>query len=138
MASAKRIIGIGLSTVGLALGFLCLGRAGEAALNRDLSQQKKRETVVAGLLLGITSTVGASWMLKTLERNHELAYSQRLQSLFYKTLKANSGRINAIQFAMIAEVSLSEAQHCLDSWAGPMNAEFNIDEAGVIVYCFNV
>ena len=77
-------------------------------------------------------------MMSTLERDRRLAYSKRLQALFYTALQANDGRINAMQFAMLAEVSLSEAQHCLDTWAGPMNADFDIDESGVIVYCFTV
>ncbi|MEO0887963.1 MAG: hypothetical protein AAFY54_18830, partial [Cyanobacteria bacterium J06648_10] len=68
----------------------------------------------------------------------KLAYSKRLQALFYKALKANDGKINAIQFAMLAQVSLAEAQQCLNEWAGPMNADFDIDEAGVIMYCFTL
>ncbi|MEL6938210.1 MAG: hypothetical protein AAFO84_03350 [Cyanobacteria bacterium J06598_1] len=136
--STKRLAGIGLSTFGLVLGFLCLGRAVETALDTDPDRLDKRETVLAGMLLGIPATVGAVWMMGTMERDRKLAYSHRLQALFYKALQANNGRINAIQFAMLAEVSLKEAQQCLDTWAGPMNADFDIDEAGVIVYCFNV
>ncbi|MGD1897167.1 MAG: hypothetical protein ACFB16_09485 [Phormidesmis sp.] len=138
MTASKRILGFSLSAFGLVLGFLCLGRAVETAFDSDPARQNKRETITAGLLLGLPATAGALWMLSALERDRKLAYSQRLQALFYKALKANDGRINAIQFAMLAEVSLSEAQHCLDAWAGPMNADFDVDEAGVIMYCFNV
>lgn len=138
LASPKRIVGLSLSACGLLLGFLCLGRAVETALDRDPTRQGKRETITAGLLLGLPTTVGALWMMGSLERDRRLAHSKRLQSLFYKALQANNGRINAMQFAMLAEVSLSEAQQCLDTWAGPMNADFDIDESGVIVYCFTV
>ncbi len=137
IGATKRIVGIGLSTLGLALGFLCVGRAVETALTNS-PQQDKQKTVAAGLLLGIPAATGAVWMLKSLERDRTLSRSQRLQALFYKALKANDGRINAIQFALLAEVSLSEAKHCLDAWAMMMNADFDIDEAGVTVYCFNV
>ena len=137
-AASKRIAGLGLSAVGLLLGFLCLGRAVETALDQNPQRQNKRETITAGLLIGMPVTVGALWVLKSLEQERKLAYSQRLQALFYKALKANDGKINAFQFAMLAQVSLSEAQNCLNAWAGPMNADFDIDEAGVIVYCFNV
>jgi len=138
MTSSKRILGLGLSTFGLLLGFLCLGRAIETAFDKNPNRLNKRETVIAGVLLGLPATVGAAWMLSELERERRLTRSQRLQTLFYKALKANDGRINAIQFAMLAEVSLSEAQHCLDSWAGPMNADFDIDDSGVVVYCFTI
>jgi len=131
-------MGFGLSTFGLVLGFLCLGRAVETALDKDPARQNKRETITAGVLLGLPASIGALWMLKSLECDRRLAYSQRLQALFYKALQANNGRINAIQFAMLAEVSLGEARQCLDAWAGPMNADFDIDEAGVVVYCFNL
>lgn len=132
------MVGFGLSAVGLVLGFLCLGRAVETALDRDPARQNKRETITAGILLGLPVSIGALWMMSSLEGDRRLAYSQRLQALFYKALQANEGRINAIQFAMLAEVSLGEAQQCLDAWAGPMNADFDIDEAGVVVYCFTL
>ena len=137
-ASLKRMVGFGLSALGLTLGFLCLGRAVETALDKDPARQDKRETITAGVLLGLPVTVGALWMMSSLERDRRLAYSQRLQALFYKALQANNGRINAMQFAMLAEVSLGEARRCLDTWAGPMNADFDIDEAGVVVYCFTL
>ncbi|MEL6778347.1 MAG: hypothetical protein AAFO06_13920 [Cyanobacteria bacterium J06597_16] len=138
MASSKRILGLGISTLGLILGFVCLGRAAETALDKDPTRLEKRETVTAGLLLGIPTTVGAGLMLSTLERNRKQARSQRLQSLFYKALKANNGKINPIQFAMLGQISLAEAQECLDAWAGPLNADFMIDDAGVVMYCFHL
>lgn len=136
--SVKRMLGFGLSAFGLVLGFLCLGRALETALDKDPARQNKRETMTAGILLGLPTSIGALWMMSSLESDRRLAYSQRLQALFYKALQANNGRINAIQFAMLAEVSVGEAQRCLDTWAGPMNADFDIDEAGVVVYCFTL
>ena len=135
MASSKRILGLGISTLGLMLGFVCLGRAAETALDKDPTRLEKRETVTAGLLLGIPTTIGAGLMLSTLERNRKQARSQRLQSLFYKALKANNGKINPIQFAMLGQISLAEAQECLDAWAGPLTAGFMIDAAGGVMFC---
>ncbi|MGB7250138.1 MAG: hypothetical protein WBC73_14460 [Phormidesmis sp.] len=138
MTSSKRVVGIGLSALGLMLGFLCLGRAVETALDPDPDRLDKRETITAGLLLGIPVTVGAGLMLKNVERDRKRIHLQRLQSLFYKALKANDGKINPIQFAMLGEISLQEAQACLDDWAGPMNADFQVDDAGVVMYCFHL
>ncbi len=138
MPSAKRIAGLGLSGLGLLLGFLCLGRAAETALDKNPNRLHKRETITAGLLLGIPCTAGTLWGFFALERHRRLAQSDRLQALFYKGLKANNGKINPIQFAMLGQISVEEAKDCLDAWAVPLNADFQVDEAGVVMYCFNV
>ncbi len=100
MTAAKYTAGVGLSTFGLLLGFLCVGRAVETALAQEAARLNKRETITAGLSVGIPVTLGALWMFIDLERGsqerlrqHQLAHSQRLQSLFYKALKANSGKL---------------------------------------------
>ena len=136
MTKLKHVAGVGLSALGLLLGLLCLGRAAETALDTDPNRLDKRETITAGLLLGIPCTAGAAWMLAGGEIRRRKARSQRMQTLFYKALKANNGKINPLQFAMLAEVSLAEAQKCLNDWAGPLNADFEVDEAGVVEYCF--
>ena len=138
MASKKYIAGLGLGLLGLLLGFLCLGRALETALDRRSERLNKRETMTVGLLLGLPATFGALSLLRTVERQRQTERSARLQALFYKALRANEGKINAIQFAMLAEISLAQAHECLDTWAVPMNADFDIDEAGVVVYRFPV
>ncbi len=138
MNKARRITGIGLSAVGLLLSFLCLGRAVETALDRNPNRQGKRETVLAGLLIGLPAGAGALWMLQDLERDRTLIHSQKLQSLFYKAIRANNGRISAAQFAMLSQISLGEAKAFLDSWAGAMAAQFDVDESGLVIYCFRL
>lgn len=138
MASARRTVSRGFLGLGLLIGFLCIGRAVETALDRNPNRLNKRETITAGLLLGIPCTAGALWGLGALERQRKLAKSERLQALFYKALKANDGKINPIQFAMLGQISAEEAKACLDEWAVPLNADFQVDEAGVVMYCFNV
>ena len=77
-------------------------------------------------------------MLRDLRRDRTLAHSQKLQSLFYKAIKANDGRISAMQFAMLSQVSLDEAKAFLDAWSGVLNADFDVDESGTVVYCFRL
>ncbi len=138
MGNAKRIAGITLSATGLLLSFLCLGRAIETGLDRNPNRQGKRETVTAGLLIGLPVGAGALWILRDLERDRTLIHSQKLQSLFYKAIRANSGRLSAVQFAMLAQVSLDEAKAFLDTWSGAMNAQFDVDESGTVIYCFRL
>ncbi len=136
MTTSKHIAGVGLSALGLLLGLVCLGRAAEVAFGNRPEQLHKHETITTGLLLGIPCTAGAGLMLIDMEARRRRSRSQRMQTLFYKALKANDGKINPLQFAMLAEVSLAEAQKCLNDWAGPLNADFEVDEAGVVEYCF--
>ncbi len=135
---AKYAVGIGLSALGLALGFLCLGRALETALDPNPNRLNKRETVTAGFLIGMPTTAGALWLLRSLKRDRTITHSQRLQLLLYKALKANSGKISALQFAMLAQIPLTDAKHFLDDWAVSLEAEFQVDEAGSVMYCFNL
>jgi hypothetical protein len=141
MNSMKRILGVGLPALGLVIGFLCLGRSLETALDKNPNRLHKRETITAGLLLGIPCTVGSVWLLAASERNqrnHKLLRSQRLQSLFYRAIKANDGRIDAFQFAMLAEIPVEEAKAFLDAWATSLEADYQVDETGILVYCFTV
>lgn len=138
MSSVKRILRVGLPALGLVVGFLCLGRSLETALDKNPNRPHKPETIAAGLLLGIPCTLGSIWMLSTFQRHHKLAQSQRLQVLFYKAIKANNGKINALQLAMLAEISVQDAKTFLNAWAGPLKASYQIDETGLMVYCFNV
>lgn len=138
MSSAKRMTGIGLSALGLVLSFLCIGRAIETRLDRNPNRQNKRETVLAGLLIGLPTGAGALWILKSLERDRTLLQSKKLQSLLYKAIKANDGRISVAQFAMLSQVSLDEAKAFLDAWSSSLNADFDVDESGAIIYCFRL
>ena len=138
MNSVKRFMGFGVASFGLLLGFLCLGRAAETALDNSPNRQNKRETITAGLLLGLPATGGALWMMGALRSRECLRHSQRLQALFYKALKANDGQINPLQFAMLGQISVDEAKDCLDAWAQQLNADFQVDEAGIVRYVFEV
>lgn len=153
MNSIKRVIRVGLPALGLTIGLLCLGRAFfvgaiaqretkrspalETALDKNFNRLNKQKTIAVGLLLGIPCTFGSLRMLTTFKRNHKLAQSQRLQVLFYKAIKANHGRINALQLALLAEISVQDAETFLDTWAGPLHASYQMDETGLRVYCFN-
>ena len=136
MGSAKRMAGIGLSTVGLSLSLLCLSQALETVIDRNPNRQGDRETGLVGLLIGLPVGAGALWMLRDLERDRNLICSKRLQSLFYRAIKANDGRISAVQFAMLSQVSLVDAKAFLDAWSSPLNAHFEVDQSEAMVYCF--
>lgn len=141
---------MGISALGLAIGMLCLGRAVEAGLQEKGDRTQRTETISAGLAVGFSTTVGALWMLRDSERSyrtqkrlrelsqHKHIACQRLQSIFYKALKANEGRINAIQLALVGQISLTDAQVYLETWANLLGANAQADSAGVTLYCFDL
>lgn len=137
MNAAKRITGLGFAGLGLLLGLLCIGRAIETALDKT-TQDDKRQTVTIGLLLGLPCTAGSLWMLGALQRQQRLMHSKQLQTVFYQALKANDGKINPLQLATLGQISVDDAQDCLEVWAQQLNADLKIDEAGIVVYCFNL
>lgn len=134
----KRITGSGLASVGLLLGFLCIGRVIETALDNAPSRQRKQTTITMGLLLGIPCSVGSLWMMGAWQRQQRLSHDQQLQTVFYQALMANSGQVNPLQLAVLGQISVDEAKDCLEVWARQLNADFKIDEAGVVMYCFDV
>jgi hypothetical protein len=138
MDSMKRIMGVGLPALGLVIGVLCLGRSLETALDKNPNRPNKPETITAGLLLGIPCMAGSLWLLGAVERDRKLVHSQRLQSLFYQAISANNGRINPLQFAMLAEIPVEQAKDFLEAWAGSLNADCHLDDTGLRVYCFKV
>ena len=73
-------IGAGLL---LLLGFWCLGRALETSLNRDPRLLDKRETITAGLLLGVPATTGGSWLLWERRRQRREQAAQHLRQTFF-------------------------------------------------------
>ncbi|MEL6161731.1 MAG: hypothetical protein AAFQ40_11415 [Cyanobacteria bacterium J06623_5] len=133
---AKRSVGIGLSAVGLLLSFACFSRVAKTMLDPEPAIADKLETLSIGLLVGLPSTVGAITILRTVKREQGLVLAQRLHDLFGRAVIANSGRISAAQFAMLAGLSLDEAQVCLEAWADFLDADAEVDEAGQVVYCF--
>ncbi|NJM96231.1 MAG: hypothetical protein HC800_02610 [Phormidesmis sp. RL_2_1] len=145
MAQSKHIVGFGLSAIGLLLGLICAARVIGTALDSQASPLQKRKILMTGLWVGIPTTVGALWMLKDLThssqgmlRQRQIANAKRLQLIFHKALNANNGKISAIQFAMLAEVALDEAKYYLEDWANVLDADLEVDAAGIVVYCFSL
>lgn len=64
--------------------------------------------------------------------------SDRLQSLFYKMVLENHGRVTLLGFAMQSELPASTAKEFLDERAKDFNANFKVSEDGIVSYYFDV
>ena len=131
----------------LLLGFLCLGRAVETGLDHNPDRIGKRETITAGLLLGLPATAGGVGLAvsarrdgrRPVPRDHRRRLAaQHLRTVFFQLAKAGRGKVTALRFAMEAGISGDRATAYLSERAREYDATFQVDNEGGITYCFNL
>jgi len=120
----------------LVLGFWCLGRAVEMALNRNPNVLDKRETITAGLLLGVPSSAGGAWLLWDRRRQFAVARQRRLREAFFQLVQAEHGKVTPLQLAMVAHVDGQAAKVYLSDRSVEYDATFEVDASGHMIYCF--
>ncbi|GAX41059.1 hypothetical protein NIES4075_20270 [Tolypothrix sp. NIES-4075] len=64
--------------------------------------------------------------------------SDRLQSLFYRMLTENNGRVTVLSFAMQSQLPAAVAREYLDEKAQEFHANFKVSDDGAISYHFDV
>ena len=125
----------------LSLGFLFLtvSLSTLSDLNAEPNtpeQEEAQSTFLGGIVLGIPFTVGGGYMFWGLRRRHQKELNNRLDAIFYQTLKANNGTISVLQLAMEAQLSGKQAKLYLDEKAKEFNATFEPSDSGDINYLF--
>ncbi|MBD2593620.1 hypothetical protein H6G74_04655 [Nostoc spongiaeforme FACHB-130] len=112
-------------------------------LNPKTPSQSKNDAVAALVILTIPSTILGgylSWSLvqqKQKEQALLIASEQkRLNLVFLELLEQNSGRITLLQLAKNGEISIPKAKQYLDEKSKELNASFEVDENGNILYRF--
>jgi hypothetical protein len=120
----------------LLLGFWCLGRAVEMGLNRNPNVLDQRETIVAGLLLGVPAVTGGGWLLWDVRRQRRQQTERRLRQLFFHLVQTRNGQVTPLQFAMATQLDGDAANAYLRDRSVEFNATFEVDEVGNILYCF--
>ncbi|AFY33947.1 hypothetical protein [Calothrix sp. PCC 7507] len=133
----------------LALCFLLFGIPFSAVmileiLNPKTASQDKKDAVAALTILTIPSTmIGGylSWSLVQQNRKEKALLLQseqkRLQLLFLELIEQNAGTITVLQLAKNAEISTQSSKQYLDDKAKELNASFEVNEDGNILYRFS-
>ncbi|WP_204139118.1 hypothetical protein [Halomicronema sp. CCY15110] len=122
----------------LLLGFWCLGRAVETRLNRNPNILDQRETITAGLLLGLPAVTGGSWLLWDVRRQRRQQAEHRLRQIFFDLVQTHRGQVSPLQFAIAAQLNGDAANAYLRDRSVEFNATFEVDAAGNITYCFHL
>ena len=102
-------------------------------------------TALHGLIFGVPTTVLGIWMALGLYRQSQqekksmkLETSDRLQSIFYRLIQENHGRVTILSFAMQSQLPAATAKQYLDEQAKQFNANFKVNEDGGVSYHFDV
>lgn len=64
------------------------------------------------------------------------AQQQRLQLIFLELIDQNAGKITVLNFAKSSGISIELAQDYLAEKAKELNADFEVDEQGRVLYLF--
>ena len=90
-----------------------------------------------GMFWTIAATAGMGWAYKLYQQHqkHQLAH---LDSVFYRLIKENQGRVTALDLAMNAKLPGLKVQEYLDERASEFAADFEVTEQGGILYYFQV
>jgi hypothetical protein len=111
--------------------------------NNDLSASSG--TAVAGIVFGLPTSVLGSWLALSLYRQNkqekkalQQQTSERLQSVFYRMVQENQGKVTLLGFAMQSELPPATAKDYLDNRAREFNANFKISEEGSVSYYFDI
>ncbi|MFB8797980.1 MAG: hypothetical protein U7126_27990 [Microcoleus sp.] len=85
----------------------------------------------------IAAAAGLGWVYKLYQQQqkNQLAH---LDSVFYRLIKENKGRVTALDLAMNAKLPGSKVQEYLDKRASEFAADFEVTEQGGILYYFQV
>lgn len=126
------------ATVLLVMGFWCLARAVETGLDRNPNRLGKRETITAGVLLGVPAVGFGTWLGVDTQLQRKREERDRLQGIFFKLVKAGKGYIAPIRFSMETGLTGEAAIDYLNQRARVYNADFKVDDMGGITYYFNL
>jgi len=93
-------------------------------------------TIESGrFLFAIAAMGGMGWAWRRYQRQQQNKLAH-LDTVFYRLIQENQGRVTALDLAMNAKLSGEQVQKYLDERAKEFAAEFEVTEQGGIIYYF--
>ncbi|AVH64167.1 hypothetical protein CDG77_19215 [Nostoc sp. 'Peltigera membranacea cyanobiont' 213] len=133
----------------LAVCFLLFGIPLSAVIILELlspkTPAKEKENYVTALtIFTIPSTIVGGWLSWSLVQQNRKekallieSEQKRLQLALLELIEQNSGRVTVLQLAKNAEISTQLAKQYLDDKAKELNAAFEVNEEGNVLYHFS-
>ncbi|MBV6627586.1 MAG: hypothetical protein KI793_32460 [Rivularia sp. (in: Bacteria)] len=144
----------------ITLGFMLTTLSAHAMMNKYLLYKDIRSdndfinnyavaeldtTAVNGLIFGLPSLALGGWLALGMRRQgkkEKNAITEQmdlhLQSMFYRMVSENKGRITVLGFAMQSQLPAATAREFLDNQAKQFNANFKVSEDGAVSYQFDI
>ncbi len=144
----------------IVLGFMLTTLSGSAMINKhlmykdilsendyinDYAVAELNTTAINGIIFGLPSLALGGWLALGMRRQgkkEETAIAQQinlhLQSMFYRMIAENEGRITVLGFAMQSQLPPATAREFLDDQAKQFNANFKVSEDGAVSYHFDI
>jgi len=148
----------------ITLGFMLMTISGQAMRDKDLMYKQippgayneydyvnheavtlLNTTALNGMIFGLPSLVLGGWLalgMRRQSKQEENAIAQQmnlhLQSMFYRMIAENEGRITVLGFAMQSQLPPATARKFLDDQAKQFNANFKVSEDGAVSYHFDI
>ena len=112
-------------------------------LNPDALPEDKEGATAAIAILGLPPTAIGSWLLFSLRQQNQhqskrLDQAKDRERLFLLLLQQYEGELTIPTFALAAEISIEEAKQYLDEKARQLDANFEPNDEGGIIYKFPV
>ena len=113
-------------------------------LNPKTPAQEKQNDVAALTILTIPSTILGGWLSWSLVQQNRKekallleSEQKRIQLVLLELIEQNAGKITVLQLAKNAEISTQSAKEYLDDKAKELNADFEVNEQGNVLYHFS-
>jgi hypothetical protein len=129
-----------LLSIGLICTTITVGKFADLAdANTSIPEKHQaRSDAFSGVGMSTSFLAAGGWMLWGLRRKQQQQIRDRLDSTFYRILKADKGRVTVLRLAMEAQLPGQPVKKYLEEKAKEFNAAFEISEYGDISYCFNI
>lgn len=118
---------------------------GVEALSPTTEAEDREGALAALFLFGLPPTLAGCYLLWSVAQQNKLEKQRReqeinehLQSVFFRLVNHEKGRISLLSFSQAASVSGEVAQKFLEEKAQEFDAHFDVRESGTITYHFKV
>jgi hypothetical protein len=102
------------------------------------SADQRTGAIGALLIFGLPPIVMGSAVWLTEQQQAQAREAARLRNAFFRLVQQGQGRTTVLDFAIAAKLDGDRAKAYLDDRAREFNADFEVNEAGMVLYRFNL